>query len=555
MTDKFWVTGGSGLWGDTDNWSGTSGGGSGVSIPIATDNVKLDGNSGSGTVIVNGTLIRVCEEFNCTGFTGTLQIGDNAGTAPTSGKLNCSGNIILVSGMTLTDGGGTNTNHWLSAFNDVQEVPQKLTSGGKTIPFPFVYGGGSTSHAMQIQDTWVHSGTCQISVSDTSAVILDAESGSSFIEAQGTLYYGFGSGIVNGNCKIKCTGTGDLIMNGQTGSYQMTLDLEFTSGTRTLKSAGSVGNVNWTYVAGTVIFDPTFVLNLSLTGTMNLDVGTSAVTITQVFFRTSTKILNLSNTGHNITIADFRVSSGIQGTIDNGGNTNPLIIGKWNAGDETLSNVGTFNFIGDITFDEFYLEWTTTSSTFTWDNTATYIFRERFETLKNDTGFYTFTSDDGTLRPTFHIWHNCRTHLYGLHCTRINALWIGQGMDVQGETTINDCLGVFVEVSNKAIHGVLVSGPTENPHPFYSEIIKDPVFITGTVELSASAQQDALVFVIMRQTEDGKQWYKLIDVLVTDVNGKWETNVPRGSDIFIMVQWDNGGTKYNSLSKPYVVAS
>jgi hypothetical protein len=53
MANRFWV-GGSGTWNDTntDNWSTTSGGAGGASIPTSSDNAFFDANSGGGDIVV-----------------------------------------------------------------------------------------------------------------------------------------------------------------------------------------------------------------------------------------------------------------------------------------------------------------------------------------------------------------------------------------------------------------------------------------------------------------------------------------------------------------------
>ena len=52
MANRYWV-GGSGTWNTTNtaNWSATSGGAGGASVPVAADNAFFDANSGSGTCV------------------------------------------------------------------------------------------------------------------------------------------------------------------------------------------------------------------------------------------------------------------------------------------------------------------------------------------------------------------------------------------------------------------------------------------------------------------------------------------------------------------------
>ena len=89
MADRFWV-GGAGTWNtsSTTNWSATSGGGSGASVPTVADSVFFD-QAGTYTVTMTGAL-------NCLDITvsaGTVTFA--TGTSPT---LNVRGSMSLVAG-------------------------------------------------------------------------------------------------------------------------------------------------------------------------------------------------------------------------------------------------------------------------------------------------------------------------------------------------------------------------------------------------------------------------------------------------------------------------
>lgn len=98
MADRYWV-GGTGTWqaGNTANWSFTSGGGGGYSVPTAADNVFFTAASGTGTVTLSGTC--ACLSFNSTGYTGSISYtGSNtvlnvSGTSFTLGPTNNSVNF------------------------------------------------------------------------------------------------------------------------------------------------------------------------------------------------------------------------------------------------------------------------------------------------------------------------------------------------------------------------------------------------------------------------------------------------------------------------------
>jgi len=67
MADRYW-RGGSGSWNTTTNWSATSGGAGGASVPTSADNVIFDANSGSGTAHY---IVTVTDNATCANLTFT----------------------------------------------------------------------------------------------------------------------------------------------------------------------------------------------------------------------------------------------------------------------------------------------------------------------------------------------------------------------------------------------------------------------------------------------------------------------------------------------------
>ena len=71
MADRYFVVGGVDTNMNTSgNWAASSGGAGGETVPTSSDNVFLDANSGAGNATINATFS--CLDFDCTGFTGTL---------------------------------------------------------------------------------------------------------------------------------------------------------------------------------------------------------------------------------------------------------------------------------------------------------------------------------------------------------------------------------------------------------------------------------------------------------------------------------------------------
>ena len=144
MANRYWV-GGSGTWDATNtaNWSATSGGAGGASVPGSADTVTF--NAASGAVTVTLGYNPTVQTINFTGFTGTF---NGVGSSYTI-TLNSTGSVwTAVSGMTLN--GAPNI-----TLSDTSATARTFTTGGKT--YGNVVIGGSTGSS----NTTI-TGTCTI---------------------------------------------------------------------------------------------------------------------------------------------------------------------------------------------------------------------------------------------------------------------------------------------------------------------------------------------------------------------------------------------------------
>ena len=89
MADRYWV-GGTGTWNTTSttNWSATSGGGSGASVPTVADSVFFD-QAGTYTVTMTGAL--ACLDITVSAGTVTFATG-------TSPSIDIRGSMTLLAG-------------------------------------------------------------------------------------------------------------------------------------------------------------------------------------------------------------------------------------------------------------------------------------------------------------------------------------------------------------------------------------------------------------------------------------------------------------------------
>lgn len=96
MADRYLVSGGTGDYDSTTNWSTTSGGASGASKPVAADRLIIDANSLNAPLTVSTP--NDCLSFTASNYTGVVTINS---TLQTNGTTN-TGNITLSAGMTIT---------------------------------------------------------------------------------------------------------------------------------------------------------------------------------------------------------------------------------------------------------------------------------------------------------------------------------------------------------------------------------------------------------------------------------------------------------------------
>lgn len=136
--DRYWV-GGSGSWATAANWSATSGGAGGASVPTAADNVFFNSSSSAGSYTVTFSSSPTC---------ANITIG-----APASGTLTLSGfgsSPINIYGSWTSTGTGVVCNSAyptgaLGAINFLGTGTQTITMGGLTLyAFNVAYAGGGT---------------------------------------------------------------------------------------------------------------------------------------------------------------------------------------------------------------------------------------------------------------------------------------------------------------------------------------------------------------------------------------------------------------------------
>ena len=247
MADRYW-RGGSGTWNtsSTTNWSTTSGGPGGASVPTAADAVIVDASSGSPTITLTGAL--TCLSLTTTGATCTFT---------SSGTLAISGNITL-SATTTWSATGTitvNATATVTTNNISMNSTLSINGAGITVTLGSAYRSvGNPQSCISITQGTFNSGNFTIT-----------SSGQGVIGVLGTLT----KGII--------LGTSTLNLSPNTNAYGW----DFTAATNTTVSAASS------------------TINLTMSGSSNTGFGGGGFTYGTVVLTNSGNSANFSIQGAN----------------------------------------------------------------------------------------------------------------------------------------------------------------------------------------------------------------------------------------------------------------
>lgn len=277
IATAYWV-GGAGTWNATDptNWAATSGGAGGAGYPDSNSTVYFDGNSGTGTVTINGG---VCNDFNISSGASALTL------APTTSGLIVYGSLTVSSTNATVSGS--------AAITFAATTSETITTGGETFDCPVTFNGvGGT---WQLADnftigatrtTTLTNGTLNLNGNTLSA-------GISFATGSGTKNLTFNGGTIlcpgttstafnNANptnfTTTAGTGVGKISMSGATAktfvgagsTYNCTLE-NAGAGALTISGSNTFNDIDnsvqpttFTFTAGTT----TTVTNFSVSGTV-----------------------------------------------------------------------------------------------------------------------------------------------------------------------------------------------------------------------------------------------------------------------------------------------
>jgi hypothetical protein len=330
MAARYWV-GGTGNWDSTTtaNWSATSGGAGGVSVPTAADDVFIDANSGA--VTVTKTTSTSCLTLIFTGFTGTFTIA-NGITLTVFGTA-----ITLGSGMTYTQGTtgvlSTQGNQGAITITFAGITIPRLTCG-KTTNFTQTVTISGTTPTIQNLVIANSLTTTNVVFSGTAITITSSLSvtGGFFTNSTGQITF-------SGTCTINCSTSTNTISGGfnvTTGSsLQMLSNIYLAGGTVAFTGTATLNASTFTLFCSTAVTFNTSTVNwynVTLTQLNIVHILSSALNISN-----NLTVSITSGTGLAIDVSTFAIN--ISGSLLGSGQ-----LGRW-------AGTGNINMLGTGTID------------------------------------------------------------------------------------------------------------------------------------------------------------------------------------------------------------
>ena len=318
MADRYWILG-TGTWDATNtvNWSDTSGGAGGFSVPTASDNVFFDANSNvlaTAFTVTMATSPRVCNDFTASGLDGAMTL------AGTSIGLTVSGSLTFQATNFTRSYTGTTT---FNATTTGKTVTINGVGFGGDVTFNGVGGGWTLGSALTAtgQTITVTNGSLDTSSSGNYAITANSfassNSNSRTISLNGSTL-SFNSTVTAwnmatstnatlnaGTSTINCSGTTPVFAGGGLTYY----NVAFTSTAVSTTSITGTNIFNNLSVTGrtTIGFG---VLNISadqtINGTFTVSAGTASAYRIQISSNTLGTTRTLTCAAVSLTDTDFR---------------------------------------------------------------------------------------------------------------------------------------------------------------------------------------------------------------------------------------------------------
>jgi len=294
MAARFWVTGGTGNWNDTSNWSATSGGASGASVPGSADTATFNASSGSGTATLD--ISPDIQTLTMTGFTGTLDFNAQIISLNSTGTIFAGSTTMTVLGsdplIICDNSSATARTINATAVTEANSISFRIISGTGTLTFgagairdidftdginPTGFGGSLSTFVVTIYGNFKAS-TGMTAVSSANTMTFAATFSTKTINTAGVTFdrlftfNGVGgtwqlqSALTSGATRSVTLTNGTLDL----GSYTLTTGIFSSSNSNTRVLAFGTGKIVLTGL-NTTVYTVSTATGLTMTGTRTVE--------------------------------------------------------------------------------------------------------------------------------------------------------------------------------------------------------------------------------------------------------------------------------------------
>lgn len=326
MAARFWVTGGTGNWNDTSNWSLLSGSISGASVPGSADTATFDASSGSGTATLD--ISPDIQTLTMTGFTGTLDFGTNTISLNSTGTIFTGATTMTVTGtpqIICTNNSSSNRTINPGLVSEANAISFRITAGTGTVTFT---SGNSNVLNLDFTDGTNPTGYAGPLANMNPTIYGNFKASTGMTKNAGTGIMTFGA--TSGTKTINTAGVtfdNPFVFNGVGGTWQLQAALTSGATRTTTLTNGTLDLASYTLTAGT------FSSSNSNTRVLAFNTGKMVLTGVNTTVYSATTSTNLTMTGtRTIELTGVGV----------GGETRTITAGNVATGGGTAANAANF---------------------------------------------------------------------------------------------------------------------------------------------------------------------------------------------------------------------
>jgi hypothetical protein len=316
MADRYWVLG-TGTWDSTSttNWSTSSGGAGGASVPTAADNVFFDANSNVLATAFTVTMAnspRVCNDFTASGLDGTMTLAGTSIGLTVSGSLTFQATnfIRTYTGKTTfnaTTTGKTVTANGVAFGGDVTfdgvgggwTLGSALTTTGTLTVVGETFDTSSSGNYAVTASSFVSSGSLLRTINLNASTVSTSGSGFVTFSTSTNLTFNAGTSTINGSSAFATfAGGGKTFYNvsfTSTGIFSASI-----TGTNTFNNLTIAGQTSPNLVQYSIS------ANQTINGTFTVSAGTASAYRIAVFSNTFNTPRTLTCAAVSLTDVDFR---------------------------------------------------------------------------------------------------------------------------------------------------------------------------------------------------------------------------------------------------------